>query len=602
MRLKIGVFREKFMKNMVLRQIWVFFAVIVLAGCATTQNTNSDGNRNFEKQSFSERINAWFIGINEEFKEWRTGNNKLVSNKNGYNRTEPLRERIRKRKQPDWVNNPDAWINNQNDLSTMEYFYGFSYANQNEIINSGVDRTIHTASDKAYNNAYLQLARVIDEKRYEAEFTDDRSEARDTIIKGQKKRTQVVGKERVESRSHVIIAGYFPYKINVPVEYFYEEYEIRVGLNKSLSYFNYYLIIAVSKDSIEKAKEIKVAEKKLEDMIKEQKDEFKRLSRDHEEIIRNLVSLGLSIFSEEEKLVQENKYKEEYNKLIDIYNKLSRLDLLENIAEENTGLSYISLLKQTSKDLDDFGFSSFLKTFKNRFEIMQKEMLKKDGAIDELRNSNASLMNQLAKTQNGNSQTPDAKDTQANSDNGRRQEYRIQSQTILMSFPPRPNETTVSTVGVFAANEMVSNSDFISFATMNGMNAYSRSDHGLETPVTSVTWNEAARYCNWLSKLYGYNPCYSESKGQITGYDKTKNGYRLPERAEIIAMIETRREVFEADIINLGIWSSDQSPTGHYVYILDTESGSVNDRLIPQSLKNTEYDLKIGFRVVRNAK
>jgi len=591
------------MKNLVLWQICVFFALIVLAGCTTTQNTNNDSYQNFEKKSFSERINAWFIAISEEFREWRRGNNKLVSNTNGYKRTEPLRERIMKRKQPDWINNPDAWLNKQNDLSTMEYFFGFSYANPTEIINSGVDRTLKTASEEAYNSAFIQLARVIDIKRYEAEFIDDRSEERDTNINRGKKHTQVVGKERVVSRSHVKIEGYFPYRINKPVENWYEEYKISVGLNKNLSYVNYYLIIAVPKDSIEKAKELMAAEKKLEDMIKEQKDEFNRLSGEHEEIISKLVSLGLSISSENEKLDHEDKYKEEYNNLIDIYNKLSRLDLLENIIDDNIGLNYITLLKQISKELDEYGLSTFLKTFKNRFEFMQKEILKKDGAIDELRNSNASLMNQLtAISHNGNSQNPDVKDPPANSGNERRQEYRIQSQTILMSFPPRPNETTVSTAGIFAANEMVSNTDYISFATMNGMNAFSRSDRGLETPVTSVTWNEAARYCNWLSKLYGYKPCYSELNGQITGYDKTKNGYRLPDRAEIIAMIESRRDIFEADIINLGSWSSDKSPTGYFVYSLDPESGSVSDRLIQQELKHTEHDIKIGFRVVRNAK
>jgi hypothetical protein len=223
-------------------------------------------------------------------------------------------------------------------------------------------------------------------------------------------------------------------------------------------------------------------------------------------------------------------------------------------------------LRQVFDELDEYDLSSFLK---KRIVFMQEEILRKDGAIAELRDSNARLTAQLARS--GNLQNPDVKDTPANSDNGRRQEYHIQSQTILMSFPSRPNETTISMAGIFAANEMVSNLDYISFATMNGMNAFSRSDHGLELPVTSVTWNEAVKYCNWLSKLYGYKPCYSELNGQITGYDKTKNGYRLPERAEIIAMLQTRLEIFEADIIELGILSSDESPTGHYVYILDTE-------------------------------
>ena len=52
-----------------------------------------------------------------------------------------------------------------------------------------------------------------------------------------------------------------------------------------------------------------------------------------------------------------------------------------------------------------------------------------------------------------------------------------------------------------------------------------------DLPVEKVTWNDAAEYCNALSKKDGLTPCYKNSK---SGYicDFTANGWRLPTEAE----------------------------------------------------------------------
>lgn len=680
------------MKNLVLRRIGVFFAVIVLAGCGTTQNTkkknnaqyiaddipdldnkiqvitseipdianevnepdkesqdtenevpdianevnepdkesqvttkvapvtaNNDSKQDSEKQSFTERIQAWFTGINDAFYEWRTDtfNNKLISNSQGYDRKESLRERTKKRKKPDWVggNNYSTWINKQNNKATMEYFYGEYIVTPTQIINNGVDLPKDIAYSKAYSDVLQQLARYIG-ININAEFYDYVNEEYFTTADGQKNLTQGTATEITSSRVDAHINNvYFRGGIEPPVKDYYEIHETKAKASstsekKNLTYTNRWLIISVSKDSIENARKLyenereekMSAERRREERIKNQKTEFNRLSGDHDEIIRNLNTHGLLIAAadyEKEKLELEDKYREEYKKLNDIYHKLGLLRFLENINDDNTGQEYRTLKNQIHEELDIYDLSSFLK---KRILFMQEQMIKKDGAIAELRNSNTNLLNRLAYTDGNSQNAPNAKDVPADSDNERRQGYNIQSQTILISFPQRPNETTISTVDIFAANEMVSNLDYISFATINGMNALSKADYGLETPVTLVTWNEAARYCNWLSKLYRYAPCYSESKGQITGIDKSKNGYRLPERAEIIAMLQTRPEIFEADFNELGIWSSDKSPIGCFAYTLEPGSGSVSERLNLLPLENTEYDLKIGFRVVRNAR
>jgi len=51
-------------------------------------------------------------------------------------------------------------------------------------------------------------------------------------------------------------------------------------------------------------------------------------------------------------------------------------------------------------------------------------------------------------------------------------------------------------------------------------------------PVVQVSWQQAAQFCNWLSKREGLPPFYRESSGIINGYNRSATGYRLPTEAE----------------------------------------------------------------------
>jgi formylglycine-generating enzyme required for sulfatase activity len=51
-------------------------------------------------------------------------------------------------------------------------------------------------------------------------------------------------------------------------------------------------------------------------------------------------------------------------------------------------------------------------------------------------------------------------------------------------------------------------------------------------PVTSVSWMEAALYCNWLSRRDGLNRFYSINFGELLGVNPEASGYRLPTEAE----------------------------------------------------------------------
>lgn len=48
-------------------------------------------------------------------------------------------------------------------------------------------------------------------------------------------------------------------------------------------------------------------------------------------------------------------------------------------------------------------------------------------------------------------------------------------------------------------------------------------------PVIYVSWFEAARYCNWLSKKHGLTPAYNETTWEI---NRKADGFRLPSEAE----------------------------------------------------------------------
>ena len=55
---------------------------------------------------------------------------------------------------------------------------------------------------------------------------------------------------------------------------------------------------------------------------------------------------------------------------------------------------------------------------------------------------------------------------------------------------------------------------------------------GSRLPVRSISWEEAATFCNWLSLKEGFEPFYISRQSRIIGFDKSSLGYRLPTEAE----------------------------------------------------------------------
>ncbi len=85
----------------------------------------------------------------------------------------------------------------------------------------------------------------------------------------------------------------------------------------------------------------------------------------------------------------------------------------------------------------------------------------------------------------------------------------------------------------FMAKRPVTNRQFRMFSPNHSSGSFGgESLNGDEQPVVNVTWDQAARYCNWLSKKEGLPPFYMEKAGKMVPRKPANHGYRLPTEAE----------------------------------------------------------------------
>jgi formylglycine-generating enzyme required for sulfatase activity len=79
----------------------------------------------------------------------------------------------------------------------------------------------------------------------------------------------------------------------------------------------------------------------------------------------------------------------------------------------------------------------------------------------------------------------------------------------------------------------VTNREFRAFRSEHSSLSYGGRDlDGDEQPVTSVSWQDAARFCNWLSAREGLPPAYVERDGGLAPARPMGRAYRLPSEAE----------------------------------------------------------------------
>lgn len=79
----------------------------------------------------------------------------------------------------------------------------------------------------------------------------------------------------------------------------------------------------------------------------------------------------------------------------------------------------------------------------------------------------------------------------------------------------------------------VTNRQFRAFAAGHASGAYQEiALDQPQQPVVQVSWQQAALYCNWLSERDQLGKFYRVEAGQVTGFDPSALGYRLPTEAE----------------------------------------------------------------------
>jgi formylglycine-generating enzyme required for sulfatase activity len=95
---------------------------------------------------------------------------------------------------------------------------------------------------------------------------------------------------------------------------------------------------------------------------------------------------------------------------------------------------------------------------------------------------------------------------------------------------PRPVELTRP---FFFGVREISNREFRAFRPDHHSPSHrGGSLDGDDQPVVGVSWEDAARFCNWLSQQEGLAPAYVERGGVLEAASPMTTGYRLPSEAE----------------------------------------------------------------------
>ena len=121
-------------------------------------------------------------------------------------------------------------------------------------------------------------------------------------------------------------------------------------------------------------------------------------------------------------------------------------------------------------------------------------------------------------------------------------------------------------------------------AKHNSGSAEGMSLNNAQNPVVNISWDDAARYCNWLSEQDKLPPSYVEQDGHMKLLADVKNGYRLPSEAE---WVYAARVAGRSDTARYP-WGDGYPPK--------TKAGNFADAQIADTLANVVTGYNDGYR------
>jgi formylglycine-generating enzyme required for sulfatase activity len=149
----------------------------------------------------------------------------------------------------------------------------------------------------------------------------------------------------------------------------------------------------------------------------------------------------------------------------------------------------------------------------------------------------------------------------------------------------RANETlreVTMTRLFYLATQEVTNAQFRQFASGHDSGLFEEvSLNEDDMPVASVSWNDAAAYCNWLSDKDGLPQFYNIEFGKVTGANLRSTGYRMPTEAEWswAARTQPRTKQDPTDVLRFP-WGDNLPPPDRHGNYADRAASALVGRVI----------------------